>query len=415
MRQTAVSAWHRLHAFLVAMAFVGYPLVSLVPSLTGLDSRIVSLPYRVVILLLSGICVALAPKGSSGIRFGVPMLLFVLCWVVLGLRYVSDVVVAGVQPSVSLQGGDFLAFVVGVSLLPTLPLFFRGHPRLLRRVQRGIALVCAVVIVLYAAFLGGRSAGELVRLQTEALNAITYGSLGAILILHALTYRFEWGHAMTAAIIRLTTVAVGGWAVVMSGSRGPILALVLALLPLLLVAWQRRHVSRIWLLAGIATTAVVASYLAPSLEDLSAGSVLAQRISNLEEDQSNLERLYLIQASWNIFAASPWTGGAIAEPVTHSYPHNIMLEALMVGGIGMGLVVAAIVLIALRSAWVIVRRDAGGSFLGGLIMFQVFMSMISGSLYTGPEFWAAYAIAVAYRAPPDRARVYLRVSSRPVG
>lgn len=415
MRQPPVRAWHRLHAFLVATAFVGYPLVSLVPSLTGLDSRIVSLPYRGVILLLSGICVALGPKGSSGIRLGVPMFLFVICWVVLGLRYVSDVVIAGVQPSVSLHGGDFLAFVVGVSLLPTLPLFLRGHTRLLPPIQRWIAVSCTVVIVLIAAFLGGQTADEGVRLQTEALNAITYGSLGAILILHSLTYRFERAPAMIAFAIRIVAIAVGGWAVVMSGSRGPILALVLTLLPLFLVAWQRRHVSRPLLLAGVAATVVVAMYLAPSLEDLSAGSVLAQRISNVEEDQSSLERLYLLKASWDVFAANPWTGGAIAEPVTHSYPHINILEGLMVGGIGMGLVVAGIVLVALRSAWGLIRRGAGTSFLGGLIVFEMVMSMISGSLYTGPEFWAAYALAVASRAPPDRVRVYLAVSSRPVG
>jgi hypothetical protein len=83
--------------------------------------------------------------------------------------------------------------------------------------------------------------------------------------------------------------------------------------------------------------------------------------------------------------------------VTKAYPHNVILEGLMVGGIPMGMLVLAIEAYAIWLAWTYLRTRDERTFIGGLLMFAVAMTMISGSLYTGPEFWYMFAIASASR------------------
>jgi O-antigen ligase len=158
---------------------------------------------------------------------------------------------------------------------------------------------------------------------------------------------------------------------------------------------RSRRTASLVALGALALLAIAATVLLPMVAALSDESLLASRIEGFEDDASTLERLYLLQASWDIFVSNPLLGGAIAEPVTHLYPHNIILEALMVGGIGLGLLITAIVAYCLKRAYALIAARDQRSFIGGIAIFTVIMAMTSGSLYTGPEFWYVFALLIA--------------------
>jgi hypothetical protein len=383
----------RLIASLLVLAIVGYPLVSMVPTFTGLDSRISSVIFRAIVLVLS---VAVAAwtfvPFHKKVRVSLPMLLFLLCWGVLSLRYAHDVVLLRIEPSPSLGAVDFLVFIVGVSLIPTLPLFRRLTIRMLQKVQHVLFWLVGFVLAVYSIhFANANSDAGFFRAQADALNAITYGSLGAILILLTFTYSFS-PRSRLPWLARWIAFGVGAYALYSSASRGPIIALTI---PLFLLIKNR---VRAYGLSGPAASIVaMAILLMPSTQNLSDENFLVHRILNASEDDSTQQRIYLIKSSWNIFLDSPFVGGAIAEPVTKAYPHNVILEGLMVGGIPMGMLVLAIEAYAIWLAWTYLRTRDERTFIGALLMFAVVMTMISGSLYTGPEFWYIFAIASASR------------------
>jgi hypothetical protein len=390
---------------LVVLAIVGYPLVSIVPTFTGLDARISSVIFRAIVLVLS-----LAVAAWTFVPFDKkvcvsrPLLLFLLCWGILLLRYAHDVVLLRIEPSPSMGAVDFLVFIVGVSLVPTLPLFRRLTIRMLQRVQHVLFWLVGFVVAVYSIhFANARSDTGFFRAQADALNAITYGSLGAILILLTFTYSFS-PRSRLPWLARWIAFGIGAYALYSSASRGPIIALAT---PLFLLVKNRVRAYGLsgpaaWIVTitgalTFASIVAMAILVMPSTQNLSDDNFLVHRILNSAEDDSTQQRIYLIQSSWNIFLDNPFVGGAIAEPVTKAYPHNVILEGLMVGGIPMGMLVLAIEAYAIWLAWTYLRTRDERTFIGALLMFAVVMTMISGSLYTGPEFWYIFAIASASR------------------
>jgi hypothetical protein len=395
----------RLIASLVVLAIVGYPLVSIVPTFTGLDSRISSVIFRAIVLFLSLVVAAwtFVPFHKK-VRVSLPMLSFLLCWGVLLLRYAHDVVLLQVEPSPSLDAVDFFVFIVGVSLVPTLPLFRSLTTRMLQRVQHLLFWLVAVVVTVYSIhFANPASDAGFVRAQADALNAITYGSLGAILILLTFTYSFS-PRSRLPRLARWIAFGIGAYALYSSASRGPIVALAI---PLFMLVKNRIRAFGLsgpaaWITTFIGTLALasvvaMAIFSMPSTRNLADSNFLVHRLLNASEDDSTQQRIYLIESSWNIFLNNPFLGGAIAEPETKAYPHNVILEGLMVGGIPLGMLVLAIEAYSIWLAGTYLQTRDERTFIGALLMFAVVMTMISGSLYTGPEFWYIFAIASASR------------------
>jgi O-antigen ligase len=389
----------RLQVALLVAAFIGYPLVSLFPSLTGLDTQVVSLPYRGAVVLLSMLLLMLNARGPGlGRAARLPLFAFWLAWAAMLLRFLFDVVILGAQPSAYfISGVDFLLFVVGAGLIPALALLQPMQDWQLRSAHRWLGVLTAVVLLAYSLTFESIAeyTPEMTRAQNIALNPITYGSLGVILILLAFSYRFEARFALRRVLVGFVALALGGWALITSASRGPLLALLVVGI-FALVARARSVRARVLTAVGsVAVLATVAVVVMPMIADFSSDSVLASRIEGFEEDTSTLERLYLLQASWDIFLSNPVLGGAIAEPVLHNYPHNILLEGLMVGGLGLGVLLLAITIYCLRRAFDLLAAGDDRGFIGAIAVFTVVMAMISGSLYTGPEFWYVFVLLIA--------------------
>jgi O-antigen ligase len=406
IRQRPWGGFDRLQAVLFACTVVGYPLVSALPVLLEIESRLVSVPYRQVILVacLASILIALAKGYRSTVPLPIRGLLLVML-VVLTLRYVNDVVILGVDPHPVMGATEYAVFFYGVTVLPAIPLLVPATAEALRRIHVPLtfAMLLAVVLGTVTTFYDETVIDLTVRAQATTLNAISYASIGAILIMLvvALPAGHRGGRLITT--VRILGMVIGAAALVISASKGPLLALLIALIAR---TWIRSK-DRVRLL-GRAGLLVLALWFLPTvLPDVLGSSsdlALLQRLSEAKEDSSTQERTYILEQSWILFKANPILGAAIAEPTMQSYPHNVVVEALMVGGLGLGLVMAALWSSSLWCALRLLRAEPSLALIGMVGLFHLTMLLISGSMYLGPDTWPSIVLLHAYAHSLPRRR-----------
>ncbi len=179
------------------------------------------------------------------------------------------------------------------------------------------------------------------------------------------------------------TVRLGVLSLVLSGSKGPALALLDCRF-----TWAARRGMLSGLLLWVLPAAVAILWL--------GDSPLMQRVAVLEEDLSTLDRLVLIQDVLAQVAASPLSGSAFVELNSGYYPHNIPLETAMALGIPVALVLLGLMALGLRRAWRALGTQS--SDLLGLLYLQSFLAAwLSSALFGATMLWITLGRLLAHR------------------
>jgi O-Antigen ligase len=409
-----------LVSLLVVLAIFGYPLAASLPIFLSTDTQLFSVPYRALVVGLT--LLALLLWALERRRIVLPMqvqMLLAIAVLVLSLRFVHDAFALGLPPHPVQSKEGFALFFYGVTLAPALALAIPLSDAALGRLHRTllrVGVTTAVLVVLAIAF-WVPDLEATARAEGEGLNAITYATVGAVLILLAWSRPARRGASTRQTLMRVGLVVLGFVPLVTSASRGPIIA-VLATLAVDGIVSSRapRWRTALMIFAAAAALFVVGSEWAGSLGDAEDAIAIAKRLSDVSEDQSTLERLVILNSSWEVFAASPWWGGAMVEPLLRAYPHNIVLEALMVGGLPFGLLTTWLLVAAgVRAVRLMAAGPAAAAlrFIGMFTLFTLTMSMLSGSLYRGPELWAVLVLCFACRLPASSRTARLTRSPRP--
>ena len=184
------------------------------------------------------------------------------------------------------------------------------------------------------------------------------------------------------------------------GSRGPILALVLALV-LALAAWLLRVPRKVAPVLAVAAVslAVVPFVSLPAASGERLSSAARDPVAAFREDG----RYFLVQDAFQIIDSHPIRGGgagAFSTVNTELWPHNLFLELWSELGLVATVTVAAAILIAFvglyRLAW---RLPATGREQGlvyillAVFFFHLLAVQVSGSINENREFWGMLAIA----------------------
>jgi O-antigen ligase len=186
-------------------------------------------------------------------------------------------------------------------------------------------------------------------------------------------------------------------ALVLSGARGPAVALAVCVTALLVVT---RHWRLLFftLLAGLVFIAQPENELARRFMALLEPTL---------EDESSLERITLIRNAFQQFVENPLLGGQLVDSEYFAYPHNLFLEALMAMG-----VVGALVLIAIltRSALRAAHLLNQGDLFIPLVLLQYFIAaQFSGAIWGWSAMWVPLASIItcgpiARHTPPKATR-----------
>lgn len=190
-----------------------------------------------------------------------------------------------------------------------------------------------------------------------------------------------------------------------SGSRGPILALVIGLSAMLILlpgGAERRK--RLTLLFG---SALVSIYLISHFVPAKAIQRSTSFFLGTGSGRSSNNRTELWHEAWQLFTEHPFLGRgvggfAIRDPI-YSYPHNILLEALAeLGVVGFALV-AAFLALAVSCATQVWRSSSGAhredaALILGLFAMAIVNAMLSDPIEAVGGVWLTAGLIYGLRA-----------------
>jgi len=393
----------RTFPWFFVLVFTAYPLGAIAAQLTGVDNRVVSVAMRGLVLLL-----ACAVAGAAFMRrrelggtraFWVAGLVF---WTAYSMRLFNDLLLS-VHPLLKAPS-EYVTFTFGTCVVPMFAAMLRTTPgeRDQARVwlTRALIVACTGAIVVEVLSL---ARGETVldlqggRLGSATLNPISLGQMGAILA-SLVVARVAIGRQPLLSVFSLSATALGLAALLGSASRGPMVALVVALMALAGVRAMERfgaHILRLALVVGL--VAVASIYSARYFED-SLGLSTVSRVALLfsgAQDESSAERVRVIRRAVAGFEDSPLVGYGIEEYSSRNYPHNILLDALMSTGLAGGIPIIVLFAIGTHAALRLMRSGSVDAWLGVVFIQLLIETMLSGDVWESGTLWVALAATVA--------------------
>ncbi len=386
----------------------GYPFLAGLLSLAGADDRSYSIAYRGIVLILGTALIArnFAVRAYPSTLLWIPLGAF---WILYAIRLAADTTIAPI--ALHFDPNEYLLFAFGTCLVPMLALSGKYDDKALQSALPIVMLVLAISCVtnLYAGWLylleGEGQALVSGRLESLKLNPIGLGHIGVSLTLLSLfnLLSLRTGKWLQAKPLLVLYIIVGIVVVLLSGSRGPVLALVLGLIAI--TYFSLKGILRWGILAGIPFIFAVAVALSAGFEQ-DTGFAFLTRFSSLGEggDDPSNERLEMIRGALKQFSDAPLLGDAIEEKTFNFYPHNVIVESLMAVGV-VGTVPLLFVLVgAIRAALRLLGSRVYHRWLALLFFQSIVGASFSGSLYSSDLLWGLLGVmlAVTWFSRPER-------------
>jgi O-antigen ligase len=320
---------------------------------------------------------------------------------------------------VAIAAETYWIWSIGTCFLPSLAAFLSSEPARIdwmRGPATLAALVASALLLLFGSTLGisHGSVIDLNRWNVEALNPISMGHLGVTLALLGAASFLSRPTSFSVVAASIGLIVPGLAVAILANSRGPLVALTTAFALLVLARANRKRT-----LALGAALAVVAVYIATQHSDFifGHGGVFDRFISVQEgRDLSSELRLTAYKSALSQFWQSPFFGGVVEEPVTHFYPHNVVLEALMATGVFGGLPFILLLVLSLLSSWRILRSDSPNVWVALLCVQYIVGAQFSGGLYNSTAMWILLPLSISLaNCGPSRNRLSSLTGNCPQG
>jgi O-antigen ligase len=296
-------------------------------------------------------------------------------------------------------GAEKLQGLLIAVLVLLVPSTFRNSTSMLRRCLWLLA-ISAITVAVLLVVLGAQ--GVHGRFSLLGLNPIASGRVATLITVICLALLFaRKGPSRTTAVLWIgATLGIASAA--LTGSRGPLVALAASVVVLVVLLMRRRRVRR---------GAIVAfAFLAGSLV-----------LVGLQSDLTPVERIFgagdsgrttILQEAWAVYLDNPggvgWgsyglvTGESI-DPFARAYPHNIVLELLVEGGLVAVIGFALLVIVAFRSA---ANAALGSQTVVPYVVLAVtvyaFANALSSSDIVGNRMlWVALGLCLSVRYLPE--------------
>jgi O-antigen ligase len=372
--EAATAATDRVYRLLgnlvLALAIVGFPLAAALSEILAYTTNTLSIGYRVVnsVLCLLLLLWTLARGAFRMDLLAGAFLALYATRLLLDLNY-------SMLPDIA---ENALFFVVAV-LIPTLGVAGGRAWYDEKTCLRFILVIGGIgsALIAYADLAMGISVAgvDTDRVTLSFLNPISIGYHG--LFTAAAGIMLIARHRSAGWMIPcILVVLLGGFLLVVSGSRGPFVALLAALL---VTGAANRRANAAYFLGGIIVVGLVAYFGVPE--------AILNRFRGVGTDVSSAMRIYAIQLSIDAALEHPAFGYAYIEPVTGLYPHNLLLESALALGL-IGFVLMLWMQFALVwNAWRLAR--AGAWFLPFMASAMLANAWISGSLWGSGLFFVA--------------------------
>ncbi len=210
-------------------------------------------------------------------------------------------------------------------------------------------------------------------LDLSVLNPITIGHTGVSLILLSFAYSVRFGFLNRINILIISTgYTIGFVALIASGSRGPVLSLLACMIfSFLLKGISYKGALYVFLL-------LLAIFLTTNFSDI---YIFERMHDNLFKDDA---RDTILINTFILIRENFFTGSGVFA--MDAYPHNLIIESLLVLGFFGFCFFVIIVLISIYYACIMYKRNL--SIIFPLLYIQYFVFyMVSGSISEALMFW----------------------------
>lgn len=389
------SARSKAVSWLLVLILAGYPAAAMLVNFAGVDSTVITTPYRgfIVLLAIGLICSGLLSPLRGTVRLSLGVFLALYLW-----RLVYDHSFA-MHP----DAAEALVFFVLATLIPMLGVALAIDERFSERdfAMRLYWVSLGLVIGYYLLVASGTIFTEIGdRAALVALNPISLGHLaataslvGIYLALSQPKLRYKFG--------ALVIVALSIPILLNAGSRGPLIAFVVGVLWITISNKKR--------LAQMLPVMLLAALLIPR------DNLVFERFAGVigELDASVLIRLQLQISGINDMLDAPLIGKHFLDPDFGMgyWPHNIFIEA----GMALGVFGLALSLYVFFSVFVILATKlADRHILVSATLVQAFIAaQFSGSIWGADKLFALTAVAFALARFQERAARRQRSANTP--
>jgi hypothetical protein len=377
-----------LQVTLIVLGLLGYEMISFLPGWFKMDSRLFSVPYRGFFLILC-IYAMLTLWPVKKYKPGSFMLFVIVFWMLYFSRLLYDSFFTTYQFGRPIE--EYWLYTVCLGFLPMFAYLIPLTNATLRKAMYYSFYVAAIVNLLGFYSNMQFNALSTSRLEgNEFLNPGTYGQLGAMQVIFGICIFSQPGvkrsHFFTSFII--FTMVVGLANIALSGSRGPLLQMVIALLLFAFYKLKRKYFGYV-----ILTTSILLVIGIIANNSLQIFDVLIQRLNSTGDGNniSDNQRLQMVSNAWNSFLDSPLVGAAFEEKQFHMYPHNLIVEACMATGIVGGLLILVIYLFSFKNSIGLFRNNSQ-SWIGLLCIVSLITGLTTGGLWAYFKFWTLVAL-----------------------
>lgn len=365
----------------IVITLFAYPILGTLVAFTPFSSLTASIPVR---LSLSILFVVLILRTKSYVWGRSASVLIFFFFLVYFIRLLWDLFIAEV-PQASEFAFKFIAFCIPSGMA------FLCRPSI-SEIKLGWAVIafgglaCCMAIIAATTDLSGiRSFTEQSegRLFLDTVNPITYGHVGVSTLLGTLyiaTIFTSWWWRTLLIFISI----LGYLAIYFSGSRGPLITLLICLFVLGLFSKRYRLILTIYSLLLIA---LIATFFTLDLSEFMGGNGLwISRMNDTFVRNGSPEiRQLMIYGALDQFIESPILGSSIIENHFQDFPHNPFVESAMALGLGGLLIFISINFIAINNIIKSLRQDA---ILMPLFAIQALVAaQFSGSLFESSFMW----------------------------
>ncbi|MER8603906.1 O-antigen ligase family protein [Mesorhizobium sp. M1156] len=378
----------RIGLLIRVLILVGYPFVGIAVSFLGIESTTVTIPYRVFVLALAMFVILARIRRPLLGRLDALLLTF---FVVYAIRLFWD------WQFYEIPGADYsLLFFTMIVVAPSVATMLAGDgfgDAAFAKFTMLTGLVVLAMAVLSSALgLGFNPWAEqgvkTTRLMFEALNPISLGNCGGITLIACIFMLMETHQGLYVRILSYCGVGLGAWVLLAANSRGPLIAVGLAL------AWF--FVLRIRKMAYLAPVLLVLPLFIPNLDQM-VDNVLERFSGPFLENGSNLVRIQIQEAALQSFVNNPFFGDHYLDRNfgVGFYPHNIIIETAM----ALGLIGLAMLTIMFCRAWwrMFTFYKISHPFIVMLLTQQMVALQFSGAIWGADAFFMLLGMTLTAR------------------
>ena len=392
---------------LMTGTLAGFLMVSYVPGALGVDSRVATVPFRGLMLLLQ-LYALFRFLGAGHLRIGMSIIsaAAIFFWTAYSLRFIVDA--AFLQIPLGTTPSDMALSLFAICLPTFLVLYQIRDIELYRKALPWSMLALGVCCL--ASMLRTRTSQDVTlhgRYQgNDILNSVSYGHMGVTAIILGLFVLLQIGRVPRAWYLRVGaagTVCLGAFSILAASSRGALVAgiLVIPLIAYLGIRCGSRFVTVAMCIVLVFVLSVTATYF--SRNGLKLDRLLASAAAYDTTSDSINTRHNMIRDAWREYMDHPWLGSSIVERNALIYPHNAMVEAFMATGTFGGSAFVLLILTAIYRATRFIRRQPAMAWIPVCFFQQLIGAMFSGGLYGNVPLWGMMAIVLGADLPRTQA------------